>query len=89
MGTLYDQPPRNSRRVDLDDVDAYLEKAIALAKKHKIVLTDVIAAAHVLELARANSLRVDDGDISDERAAGIGGELQNIASAIEGVGQSA
>lgn len=82
MGTLYSQDSRDWHRLTEGHLDNFLSYATELAGKHKIAVSDVIAAARVLELRRANDLYVSNGDIHDEQIAGIGEELRGIAEAI-------
>lgn len=83
MGTLFDQDPRDYRRIDTDYIDSFLGMAVEMSKKHKVTVTDVIAAANVLELRRKNDLDVDNGNIFDEQMAGIGHILNDIDASIE------
>ena len=80
MGTLTNQAPRNHRKVQLDE---FLTDAVKLAEKHKIAVSDVIAASQALEFRRRNDLYVDDGDAFDEQIGGIGALLQQLCSAVE------
>ena len=83
MGTLFDQDPRDYRRIDTDYIDAFLGMAVKMSKKHNVTVAEVIAAANVLELRRKNDLAVDNGNIFDEQMAGIGRILTDIDSSIE------
>jgi len=83
MGTLYSQAERESYRVSDNDLDSFVGAAVKLARKHGVSVTDVIAAARVLEVERSNNLYVANGDAFDEQIAGIGEELQKISAAIE------
>ena len=82
MGTLFDQKPRDDKKADLDN---FLSKVTTLAIKHKVAVSDVIAASAALELKRKNDLYVDDGDAFDEQIGGIGKLLQDLCSAVEGL----
>lgn len=57
--------------------------AVQISKKHKVTVTDVIAAANVLEFRRKNDLAVDNGNIFDEQMAGLGQILKDIDASIE------
>ena len=83
MGTLGNQPARGGHLVDDSYLDDFLQKATMLAKKHKILVDTVIEARHVLEIERANNLRVSAGDYHDEHMGGLGEILNRIASALE------
>jgi hypothetical protein len=83
MGTLFDQDPRDYRRIDENYIDAFLGMAVKMSKKHNVTVADVIAAANVLELKRKNDLTVDNGNIFDEQMAGIGHILNDIDASIE------
>lgn len=83
MGTLFNQPERNHRRVTDSELDAFLSDAVKLAKKHSINVAEVIKAKEVLELERRNDLYVNNGDSFDEQMSGIGGILQEMVCAIE------
>lgn len=83
MGTLFNQPERDHKRIRNKDIEAFLQDSQELAKKHKISITDVINAAKVLELERKNDLYASNGDIFDEQMSGIGELLQNLISSLE------
>ncbi len=83
MGTLYHQKPRGLRINHTQDIDHEIAILVKLAKKHGISVSDVIAAADMLERQRFNYLYIDNGDTFDEQMAGIGEELQRIAAALE------
>ncbi len=83
MGTLGSQPERNHYRVSHDELDAFLEDATKLAKKHDISLEAVIEAKGVLEMERQNNVAVQAGDYTDEQAGGFGDVLSRIATALK------
>ncbi|MBD2043479.1 hypothetical protein [Microcoleus sp. FACHB-672] len=83
MGTLFDQPERNHRRVTDSELDAFLSDAVKLAKKHSINVAEVIKAKGVLELERRNDLYVNNGDSFDEQMSGFGEILQEMVSTLE------
>src|SRR5271168_4511092 len=70
MSTLFEQPPRRRDEVEISELDEFLTTALELAKKHKIDISDVIAASRVLQLKRAANLYVANGDAFDEQMAG-------------------
>lgn len=82
MGTLFNQPERNYRRVTTSDVEYFLEDAIKISKKLKISLSDVIEAQKILELERQNSLYVENGDAHDEQMKGVGEIIQQLAESV-------
>jgi hypothetical protein len=82
MSTLFTQPPRDYKRATSVDVDDFLAIAKELALKHKIEVSDVVAAKHALELQRRNDLQVANGDAYDEQLAGFGEILNNIADSL-------
>jgi len=84
MGTLGNQQPRDNHRIGSDEIDVFIERAAAIAKKHKITIDSVINAKHALELERQNNIAVQSGDNTDEQAGGLGDILSRIASALEG-----
>ncbi|WP_175805384.1 hypothetical protein [Burkholderia ambifaria] len=88
MGTLFDQQERSYHTVSFGDVDSYLEGAKALAKKHGVSTSDVIAAAKVLELKRQNDFAVRDGDAKDEQLAGFGKLLIDLTEALQDIGRN-
>lgn len=83
MGVLGNQPSREDYRVSHQFLDAWLEDAAILAKKHSISVADVIAAKRALELERRNSMDSLAGDYHDEHMGGFGQILSRIADAIE------
>jgi sugar phosphate isomerase/epimerase len=80
MGTLYSQPVRNRYEFDLE---RWIEHAIKLAAELGISVAVVVAAKAAIEQERTNDLYAANGDVFDEQVAGIGLEMQAIASAIE------
>lgn len=83
MGTLGNQPPRDSHRVDDCYLDEFLGLSVKLAAKHKISVESVIEARRVLEMERSNDLRNLSGDYHDEHMGGFGEILGRIAGALE------
>jgi hypothetical protein len=83
LGTLFDQPERQQCVVDQNQIEDFLENAVELSKKHKVSVTDVIAAREVLELKRKNDLYVRNGDVFDEQLAGFGDLLRELISKVE------
>jgi hypothetical protein len=83
MGTLGNQLPRDSHRVDDHYLDEFLASAVKLASKHKISVESVIEARRVLEMERSNDLRNLSGDYHDEHMGGFGAILGRIADALE------
>jgi hypothetical protein len=79
MGTVFNQPKRDSFTISKKDVDFFLDNALELAKKYKIELSNVISAYKVLELKRKNDLSHRNGDIFDEQVAGIAEILQALS----------
>jgi hypothetical protein len=85
MGTIHNQPERDHQRVTAADLDDFLGSAVKLAAKHKIAVSDVLAAKQALEAERRNDLYVVNGDVIDEQMSGIGMILEGISSAVEGL----
>ena len=83
MGTLGNQPERNSYLVSNQDIDYFLEEAAKLAKKHSTTIEAVIEAKRVLEMERKNSILSLDGDYRDEQMGGFGEVFSRIANALE------
>lgn len=82
MGTLFNQSERRWARVSNDILDDFLSDVVNLAKKHKISVTDVIAAKQALEIERQNNLYVANGDTFDEQMMGFGELLQEISATL-------
>ena len=83
MGVLGNQLNRDTFLVRHEQVDAFLESAAQLAKKHSTTIETVIEARRVLEEERRNALLVQAGDFHDEHMAGLGDLLSRIAEALE------
>lgn len=83
MGMLGNQPSRNDYHVSHQYLDAWIEDAVALSKKHSISIDSVIAVKRVLELERRNSMDSLAGDYHDEHMGGFGQILSRIADALE------
>ncbi|WP_324172285.1 hypothetical protein [Sulfurimonas sp.] len=82
MGTLYDQEPRDYKRVEISRVNYFLDEVSELATKYKMERKDIIEAFKAVELARQNDLYVANGDIHDEQMAGIGQAVQEIGERL-------
>lgn len=83
MGTLGNQPERNRRVVDNDDLDNFLSFALDMSQKHCIPVETVVMARQTLELERQNDIAVDAGDKEDENLAGFGDIFNDIAGSIQ------
>ncbi|PCI66630.1 MAG: hypothetical protein COB26_10965 [Piscirickettsiaceae bacterium] len=83
MGALGNQPAREQYRTNLDSISYFIEDAAELAKKHNVKIEVIVNAKHALELERQNNIAIQNGDFTDEQAAGIGEILSRIATAIE------
>jgi hypothetical protein len=82
MGTLFDQPVRNRQEVPYKDIEYFLETSCQLALDYDVSISDVIQARKVLEMERANTLRVGNGDIFDEQMGGFGELLRELISSL-------
>lgn len=76
MGTLFEQPERRRFSVQPDDIRDFIESAKQIAHGSHCSVTEVLAAARILEMRRANDIAVDNGNVVDELAAGFGELLQ-------------
>ena len=85
MGTLHSQPKREHFRVSASDLDLFLGDAVKLAAKHKVAVSDVLAAKQALESERRNDMFVANGDAFDEQISGIGAILEGISTGIKGL----
>jgi hypothetical protein len=83
MGTIGNQPPRNSHEITYEVLEKFLQDAVELASEHSVSIEAVIKAKHALELERSNDIAVQNGDYTDEQAGGIGDILSRIAAALE------
>lgn len=72
MGTLTDQPGRQSKRISPTDVKYFVADLVKISIDHKISLSDAIRIFEILEQRRKNDLFVADRDIFDEQMRGIG-----------------
>lgn len=83
MGVLGNQPERDSFRLPVGYLEAFLEDAAKLAEKHSISIEAVIEEKRVLEMERRNSILSLGGDYHDEYMGGFGDILSRIADALE------
>jgi hypothetical protein len=83
MGVLGNQPKRDLFWVQHDQLDAFLQDASELAKKHATTIETVIEARKVPEMDRRNTLLTQAGDSHDEHMGGFGQLLSRIAEALE------
>ena len=80
MGTLHNQPARQSYDVALGE---YIEYIAEQAKRYEITLDQAISIYHVAAIDRANELKRADGDIWDEQISGMGCILRDIALSLD------
>jgi len=78
MGTLFEQPPRGLKSVNLEHIEAEVEYLIDIADKHDVDLKDVISVANLLEKRREITAYIQNGDIHDEQMGGLGKILINL-----------
>ena len=83
MGVLGSQSERDSYRLPVGYLDAFLADAAKLAKKHSTTIEAVIEGKRVLEMERRNSILSLSGDYHDEHMGGFGEILSRIADALE------
>jgi len=88
MGTLFDQPERDNCNVNRDQIEDLTEVAMELSKKLGVSVADVIAAARVCQLERANDLYVRNGDVFDEQMGGFGQLLQELIAEVRKLKES-
>jgi DNA repair ATPase RecN len=85
MGSLFNQQPRPYLHIEGDnytEVEDQLKQCIELAKKYKVDLSDVIALRQTLEMKRATSAYIYNGDAFDEQMADLGIILRDSLSSI-------
>ena len=84
MGTLFNQPARELKRVTDEDL---FNELVALNQLRIKTFTgsmqEIIATKHMLELQRRNELFVTNADILDEQLAGIGDLLVRLITLLE------
>lgn len=85
MGTLFNQKERDHENITEEGLSSFLGVAARLAEKHKVSVSDVIAAKHALELERQNKLSVRSGDTLDEQLAGFGELLRDLLDVANGI----
>lgn len=76
MGTLFNQPPRNSWGNDEKEFDKMAELIEYGVREHNYTIEQSIEICKVLEMQRENNFRWENGNIFDEQLAGFGELLQ-------------
>jgi len=89
MGTLFDQPIRQSLYIEEQDILNYIEILTKISTKTKLPLDQVIKIAEIKQLERRNNLYVSNGDVHDEQMSGLGDLLNKIAANIERLANAA
>jgi hypothetical protein len=87
MGTLKNQPPRRSHCINYEVLTSYLNEIQQISSTNRLSVADAIAVTHVLEMRRANTLFVNNGQAFDEQIAGIGELLRIISKAVNDTGR--
>ncbi len=82
MGTVGNKNPRENYAVSSDSIMSFLADILRISEEMSVKPEVVIEAAKVLEMERANNIRVQAGDYADEHVAGICESLNLIAGAI-------
>jgi hypothetical protein len=84
MGTLYDQPPRESRAVGKATLADRIAEVKAACKE-----AGIKPSADAILAAAQDRYRlawwIDDRDIHDEQVGGIGNELAQIGDGLHGI----
>ena len=83
MGTLKDQPVRNSYYVTRQSVEQLIDEVLDISNNTGHPFESVLRVYELLETRRRNDLLKDNGDIHDEQMAGIGDELTKLSEAIK------
>ena len=83
MGTLHDQPIRNSHRYTDEQISSFIEDVQNFSNGSDLSISEVLKVFEIKEMERRNNLLQSEGDIWDEQISGIGEILQRIASALE------
>ena len=85
MGTIYDQPVRQSLTVSTHDLEAKITSYRLVAGKTQCPFEMVVAIADICERERTNNLYQHNGDVHDEQMAGIAELLKDLVSAINNI----
>jgi hypothetical protein len=83
MGTLFNQPPRDLRGFESEDVEKFIKEAKLVSKRMNIPLMEVFRAYELLELHKRNLTYVDNGNIFDEQMMGFGELLKDFIQKMD------
>lgn len=83
MGTLFEQRPRDYKRVGIRNVDASIRYIKDMAEEHNITYEQVLETFKYLEYQRRTDFLVDNGDILDEQLSDFGDVFIRFCEAIE------
>ena len=82
MGTLFDQPVRNHRRVELKELETQIQCLQVIANKCGVTFDQALATYKLLEYQRKTEVTIDNNDIWDEQIGGIGELLKELNAII-------
>ena len=71
MGTVFDQPERNFRRSNKQEVILTINMIKEISSETSVPISDIIELLKVMEMERKNDLYVDNGDAFDEQVSGF------------------
>ena len=87
MGTIGNQPERNNFEPISPRTFIYNINNVQDDPVYPVSDKDMIEAAKVLQMVRANDIAVQDGNYRDEHMAGIAEYLERIATALETIAE--
>lgn len=79
MGTLKNQPPRDTHSVLFEPtISTFIEMVKRVSVTHKLTIDQVLRIIEIMELDRKNNLTASDNDIKDEQLAGFGELIEKL-----------
>lgn len=83
MGTLFDQPGRDSMSLEYGDVNEVFNLADKLSANENISIQEAIQIVQISEYSRRTTIMVQNGDVHDEQMAGIGELIKSFVDKVD------
>nr|WP_321405863.1 hypothetical protein [uncultured Carboxylicivirga sp.] len=82
MGTLKEQPVRQTLNISVEDNIRFLEELKEIESATGYSINTILESRKIMEYSRRNDLFVANGDIHDEQMSGLGDLLENLTQAV-------
>ena len=88
MGTIFEQPARESQRLIKDEYIFFIERMQDVSATKKISFDQALKVAEILERRRTNDLYHVNGDVFDEQMCGLATLIKSFDETMSTISES-